>query len=81
MNLSTLILSILAAAFGVLGALLLAMPSLPAWGFAAFLASNIAWLIVSGRQRQWPLHLQQWVFMGCSLLGLWNWWLGPLVQG
>lgn len=73
--------SVLASVFGVLGALLLAMPALPAWGFAAFLVSNVAWLVASAWQRQWPLHAQQWVFLACSLLGLWNWWLGPLVLG
>lgn len=76
-----LIASILGSVFGVLGALLLAMPALPAWGFGAFLVSNVAWLAASAQQRQWPLHLQQWVFLACSLLGLWNWWLGPLVWG
>ena len=30
---------------------------------------------------QWPLHVQHWVFLLCSLFGLWNWWLGPLVLG
>lgn len=73
--------SVMGAVFGILGALLLAMPALPAWGFGAFLVSNVAWLVASARQRQWPFHLQQWVFLVCSLLGLWNWWLGPLVLG
>ena len=76
-----LILSCLAALFGVAGTLLLAMPAYPGWGFGAFLASNIGWLTVSAWQRQWPLHAQHWVFLLCSLLGLWNWWLGPLLLG
>ena len=80
-NIPAFILSSLAAVFGMLGALLLAMPAYPGWGFGAFLVSNIGWLTVSAWQRQWPLHVQQWVFLGCSLLGLWNWWLGPLVLG
>lgn len=80
-GLDVLAVSILGSVFGVLGALLLAMPALPAWGFGAFLVSNVAWLVASARQRQWPFHLQQWVFLVCSLLGLWNWWLGPLVLG
>ena len=74
-------LSTVAAVFGVLGALLLAMPALPGWGFGAFAISNVAWLIVSARNRQRALHAQQWVFLLCSLLGLWNWWLGPLLLG
>ena len=63
------------------GAALLASAVHPGLGFAAFLVSNIGWLTVSAWQRQWPLHVQQWVFLACSLLGLWNWWLGPLVLG
>ena len=74
-------LSILGALFGMAGALLLAMPNAPGRGFGAFVVSSVAWLLVSARQRQWPQHAQQWVFLGCSLLGLWNWWLGPLVLG
>lgn len=70
-----------AAVFGMLGAALLASAVHPGLGFAAFLVSNIGWLTVSAWQRQWPLHVQQWVFLACSLLGLWNWWLGPLLLG
>lgn len=69
----------LSAVFGMAGALLLAMPSLPAWGFGAFLVSNIGWLIFSAANRYWTLFVQQLVFLGCSLLGLWNWWLAPLL--
>ena len=71
----------IAATFGILGALLLAMPALPGWGFGAFVISNVAWLVVSARRAQWALHVQHWVFLACSLLGLWNWWLGPLLLG
>ena len=74
-------LSTVAAVFGVLGALLLAMPALPGWGFGAFVISNVAWLVVSARRAQWALHVQQWDFLACSLLGLRNWWLGPLLLG
>lgn len=77
----TVLVPILGSIFGVLGALLLALPAMPGWGFAAFAVSNVAWLAASAWQRQWPLHLQQWVFLGCSVLGLWNWWLGPLMKG
>ena len=71
----------LGAATGIVGALLMATMGNPALAFALFLVSNIAWLTVSAWQRQWPLHVQQWVFLGCSLLGLWNWWLGPALLG
>lgn len=74
-------LSALAAVFGALGALLLALPSYPGWGFGAFLVSNVCWLTVSAWQRQWSLHLQQWVFLVCSALGLWNWSIAPRLLG
>lgn len=67
------------AFFGIAGALLLAMPSFPAWGFAAFLVSNLGWLVFSAANRHWTLFVQQLAFMGSSLLGLWNWWLAPLL--
>lgn len=73
--------AVLGACFGVLGAALLAMPALPGWGFGAFTVSNVAWLTVSAWRKEWALHVQQWVFLLCSLLGLWNWWLGPLLLG
>ncbi len=66
----------LAAMFGILGAILLAlptMPEIPARGFAAFVVSNIGWIIVSAWQRAWPLHVMHWVYLACSLVGLWNW--------
>ncbi|MBD9395762.1 hypothetical protein IB243_25795 [Acidovorax sp. ACV01] len=73
--------SVLASFFGVLGALILAQPKLAAWSFGPFIVSNLAWLASSAWSRQWPLHVQQWVFLACSLLGLWNWWLAPLGRG
>lgn len=71
--------SAVGAVCGIAGAFLLAMPALPGWGFGAFTVSNIAWLVSSRMQRQTALHLQQWVFLVSSLLGLWNWWLAPLL--
>ena len=54
MGRSFMLVPILGSVFGVLGALLLAMPAMPGWGFGAFIVSNVAWLIVSAWQRQWP---------------------------
>lgn len=71
----------LAALFGMTGAMLLATQFHPGWGFAAFLASNAAWINFSLQRRMRGLLLQQIVFALTSLLGLWNWWLGPLVLG
>lgn len=70
------------ALFGIAGALILAVPGVPAqWGFAAFLVSNVAWLIFGGSGRFWGLMVQQGVFLVASLIGIWNWWLGPLLLG
>jgi len=68
--------------YGVAGALFLAVPGVaPAWGFAAFLVSNIAWLAFGVSGRLWGLVVQQSVFLVASLIGIWNWWLGPLLLG
>ena len=69
------------ALFGMAGAFLLAMPMLPGWGFGAFLVSNVCWLAFSAGHRHWSMFAQQCVFLVSSLVGLWNWWLGPLLLG
>ena len=72
----------LAALFGAGGALLLAIPGVhPAWGFAAFLVSNLGWLYFAKQRGHWGLVAQQLVFLLTSLVGVWNWWLGPLLLG
>jgi hypothetical protein len=71
----------LAAAFGMAGALAVAIPGLQGWGFAVFLVSNLGWLAFSAGHRYWKLFAQQLVFMASSMLGLWNWWLAPLLKG
>ena len=52
-----------------------------ALAFALFLASNIAWLCFAHGRAHWGLFAQQCLFLLTSLLGLWNWWLGPLLLG
>lgn len=70
----------LAAIFGASGALLFAVPGVhPIWGFAAFLISNFCWLYFASQQRHRGLFWQQVAFLVTSLVGIWNWWLGPLV--
>ena len=72
----------IAAGFGIVGALVLAIPGIaPALGFAAFFVSNLGWLTFSARRRHWGLFGQQVVFLLISVAGIWNWWLGPLVLG
>jgi len=69
-----------ASVFGIAGAVLLGIPGVnPAWGFAAFLASNIGWLIFGFDRRHWGMVGQQVAFLATSLFGLWTWWLSPLL--
>ena len=73
---SIFILSSLAALFGMLGALLLALPSYPGWGFGAFLVSNIAWLTVSADSNIiFDTPVEQRYDRALSLLGLQSWML------
>lgn len=71
-----------AGTFGAAGALVLGIPGVnPVWGFAAFLASNVGWLAFARANRHWGLFGQYLVFLVTSLVGVWNWWLGPLLLG
>lgn len=73
---------VLTAVLGVLGALLFALPKVhPAWGFAAFFASNLAAIPFNKQKGNRWILAQQRCFLVSSVLGLWNWWLGPLVLG
>ncbi|KLN57648.1 hypothetical protein [Variovorax paradoxus] len=65
---------------GIAGAWLLATQFHPAWGFGAFLVSNFGGIHFYLRQRHRWVLVQQVFFLGSSLIGLWNWWLWPLVQ-
>ena len=47
-----------AAAFGMLGAALLASAVHPGLGFAAFLVSNVGWLAFSAGHRHWRMFAQ-----------------------
>lgn len=75
------VVEIMGALFGIAGAFLLAMPAVPGWGFGAFLVSNVCWIVSSWGRQNWSLFAQQVVFLGASVVGLWNWWLGPLLLG
>lgn len=68
-----------AAVFGMLGSLLLALRIPPAWGFMAYLVSNVTWIVVARRKGIRALIVQQGFFMATTLLGLWNWLIGPNV--
>jgi hypothetical protein len=77
----TFALEMTGAATGIAGAFCMALLTTPAAGFALFLVSNLAWLAFAHAGRLWGLLVQQALFLLSSMLGLWNWWLGPLVLG
>lgn len=77
MTLTTTI-ELLAAAFGVLGTVLLALNGPRAgWGFVAYLASNAGWIAFAWIHSHWGLLAQQIAFTASSLLGVWVWLVRP----
>ena len=59
---------------GVLGSGLVATKSrVSAWGFVAFLLSNVAWIVFAIVEGKHGLLVQQVCFTATSLLGLWQW--------
>lgn len=74
----TLAIELTAAAFGVLGTVLLALKGPRAgWGFVAYLASNAGWIAFAWRLGHWGLLAQQVAFTASSLLGVWVWLIQP----
>jgi nicotinamide riboside transporter PnuC len=74
----TLIIELTAAAFGVLGTVLLALNGARAgWGFVAFLASNAGWIAFAWMHSHWAMLAQQLAFTVSSLLGVWVWLVKP----
>jgi hypothetical protein len=64
----------LAAIAGLVGAWLLAAKGEhAAWGWLAFLASNIGWIAFGWIRRHWFLLAQQVGFTASSVLGIWRW--------
>lgn len=69
---------LLAALFGVIGTVLLALNRKHAgWGFVAYLVSNVGWIVVAVEHGLWGLLVQQIVFTASSLLGIWVWLIRP----
>jgi nicotinamide riboside transporter PnuC len=63
-----------AAAFGILGTLMLALNGRRAgWGFVAFMCSNIAWILFAIEHGFLALLLQHIAFSATSALGVYVW--------
>jgi nicotinamide riboside transporter PnuC len=70
----TLWIELTAAAFGVLGTLLLALNGKRAgWGFVAYLVSNAGWILFAWIHAHWALLVQQLFFTATSGLGIYVW--------
>ena len=77
---STTMIELTAAAFGVLGTVLLALNGPRAgWGFVAYLVSNAGWIAFAWIHSHWALLGQQVAFTVSSLLGVWVWLVKPRV--
>jgi nicotinamide riboside transporter PnuC len=74
----SLTIEITAAAFGVLGTLLLALKGKHAgWGFVSYLASNAGWVAFAWMHGHFGLLAQQLAFTATSLVGIWIWIVKP----
>lgn len=70
------------AIFGVGGSLLLALNTRHSgWGFVAFLASNLAWILFAWLQRHFGLMLQHACFTLISATGIFMWLVLPRLRG
>lgn len=60
--------------FGVAGTLLLATKSrFAGWGFVAFLASNVGWMLFAYEHGHTKLLAQHLIFAASGLVGVWVW--------
>lgn len=72
---------IFGAALGLVGTVLLALRGRWAgWGFAAYLVSNVSWLVFSHGFAHWAMFVQYVGFTLTSLLGIWTWIVHPFLQ-
>lgn len=72
------IVATVAAIWGVLGTVLLALRGPRAgWGFVAYLASNAGWIWFAWWHGHWAMLVQQLAFTASSLLGIWLWLVVP----
>lgn len=70
----TLWIELTAAAFGVLGTVLLALNGPRAgWGFVAYLVSNAGWILFAWIHAHWGMLAQQLAFTASSGLGIYVW--------
>lgn len=71
----------LSSALGLLGAILLASRSrFAGWAFAAWLLSNVGWLVFGAGHNHWFFFAQQIGFTATSLLGVWTWLIHPALR-
>jgi len=64
------------AILGVLGAFFVAMPYRQArfYAFNMWTVSNVALIVVFVQSHQWPLFAMQMIFLGTSIMGVYNNW-------
>lgn len=78
---SLILIELTAAAFGVLGTVLLALRGPRAgWGFVAYLVSNAGWIGFAWIHGHWGMLAQQLAFTVSSLVGVWVWLVKPMLD-
>lgn len=76
---AVVLLEVVSACFGLLGALLLALRSRWAgWAFVLWLGSNSGWMAFGVATGHWGLVAQHAGFALTSALGVWTWLLRPV---
>jgi len=71
----------LAAAFGIVGTLLLAFNGrFAGWGFMAYLVSNTGWIAFAVHGQHWAMLVQQLAFVVSSCIGAWVWIVKPALD-
>jgi hypothetical protein len=70
-----------ASTCGLLGSLVLALKGKrAAWGWVLFAFSNVGWLAFGYGYGHWLFFVQQIGFTVTSVIGIWNWLIGPAID-
>ena len=73
-----LLIELISALMGMIGALLLATRSrFAGWAFVLWLISNVGWIIFGASNQHWFFIVQQLVFTVTSVIGIYRWLIAP----
>jgi hypothetical protein len=55
-------------------------PTLAQWACLVALPSQPLFLLETYRAKQWGMHALSWIYAGAWGMGIWNFWLKPVVN-